>query len=117
MIPDEFVDFSTDFEVAFIIWNTGEGPSMGRTGFNITQERISIEPFEYDILRLPRSRDKVTLVFSNPYYTENCSMGIVKGILHSKEEGYELDPQEIIWTLSFDLDFYPERLMKRWKKT
>ncbi len=115
MIPEEFVDFSAGFEIGFIVWIEDRKPTMLRTDVIITPEKIILKPREYDPLRLPRKGQKVTLAFSNPYYTEKCKMGIVKGLLHMVGGVFELEPKEITWTFDFDLDTYPERLARRWR--
>jgi len=115
MMPEEFVDFSQRFEVGFLAWIINAKPTMGRTDFTITREKIRIEPQEYDPLRLPSTGSKVTLIFANPYYTERCEMGIVKGTLKRDSAGLEIEPLDITWSLAFDLERHPDRIVKRWK--
>jgi hypothetical protein len=44
-------------------------------------------------------------------------MGIVKGKLKKNGAGgLEIEAHNITWTNSFDLDEYPERLVRRWKR-
>lgn len=115
MIPEEFVAFSADFEAGFLVWIEDKKPTMLRTDFIITSKRIVLKTEEYDPLRLPKKNQNVTLVFSNPYYTEKCKMGIVKGVLYKINGGFEVEPKDITWTFDFDLNTYPESLSKRWK--
>lgn len=89
---------------------------MELTDFRVNPERVVIDPREYDPFRLPHPGEKVTLVFANPFYTDRCEMGIVKGIFLKERDRYFIEPYHITWTLSFDVDEYPERLVKRWKR-
>lgn len=116
MIPEEFVEFSAGFEVGFLAWISDGKPTMERTDFLISQEKIVVEPKEYDPLRLPAEGTKVALIFANPWYAERCEMGIVKGILIKEGNRLEIDAYDITWTFSFNIDRYPEKLVKRWKK-
>jgi hypothetical protein len=43
-------------------------------------------------------------------------MGMVRGDLKLEGDKWKIDPLEITWTLAFDVDRYPERIVKRWKK-
>jgi hypothetical protein len=116
MIPEEFAKFSKKFEVGFLYWIEDERPTMIRTEFQITTDKVLVEPIESEFLQSPEVSETATLLFANPYYTERCEMGIVKGKLKMHgEDGLEIEAHDITWTFSFDLDEYPERLVRRWK--
>ncbi len=117
MLPKDFLEFSKKFEVGFLSWIEEDKPSMIRADFKITGGRINITPKKSSLIKAAAPGSKVTLLFANPYYTERCEMGLVKGKL--KEDGtggLEIEAHDITWTFGFDLDEYPERLVKRWKR-
>jgi hypothetical protein len=116
MLPEEFVEFSNRFEIGFLTWIRDEKPTMERTYFLISTKKISVKPLEYDPFRIPPIGSKVTLIFANPWYAEKCEMGMVRGDLKLEGDKWKIDPLEITWTLAFDVDRYPERIVKRWKK-
>jgi hypothetical protein len=117
MIPEEFVKFSERFEVGFLVWIVEDKPTMKLFNFLISREKILVEPKEYDPLRLPPIGSRVTLIFANPWYTEMCEMGIIKGVLGREGETNIIEPHAITWSLSFDVNRYPERIVKRWSDT
>jgi hypothetical protein len=112
----EFVNFSAGFEIGFLVWVSNGKPTMERTSFSISADRILLEPKEYDPLRLPGAGERVSLVFANPMYTERCEMGIVRGAFLRRPGSLEIEPHEVIWALSFDVAHYPDRIVKRWKR-
>jgi hypothetical protein len=114
MIPEEFVAFSSGFEVGFLVWIKDDRPTMVKTDFAISKDDIRLDPGEYDPLRLPIPGSRVTLIFANPLYTERCEMGIIKGALKGVIGSLEIEPHDITWTLSFDVNKYPDRLVRRW---
>jgi hypothetical protein len=116
MIPEEFVEFSLRFETGFLAWIIDNKPTMQRTDFSISKDNVIIEPTEYDTLRLPGEGEKVTLIFANQWYTERCEMGVVSGVLEREGQTLKLEPHKITWSLSFDINEYPEKIVKRWRK-
>ncbi len=116
MIPEEFVDFSKGFEVGFLVWIKDGRPTMKRSDFRVSSDKVVVEPYEYDPLRLPMKGEKVTLIFANPLYTERCEMGIIKGNFRKGTDTLEILPVDITWTLAFDIDTYPERILRRWRR-
>ncbi|RMF89854.1 MAG: hypothetical protein D6733_05380 [Methanobacteriota archaeon] len=116
MLPVEFAEFSRRFEVGFLVWIKDEAPTMRRCDFHITTEKIGITPMEYDPLRLPQAGSKVALVFANPWYTERCEMGVVRGVLQGEMDSLEIEPWEIIWSVAWDVEHYPERIIRRWRR-
>ncbi len=116
MIPEEFVEFSKRFEVGFLVWINSNGPTMGRTDFFIDSMKVKVEPTEYDPLRLPAPGSKVSLIFANEWYTNRCEMGLIKGILTADGSDKVIQPLDITWSLSFDVDKYPDRIVKSWRR-
>jgi hypothetical protein len=117
MIPEEFAEFSKKFEVGFLYWIEDGKPTMIRAGFQITAGTVLVEPCESELLRSPEVGVKTTLLFANPYYAERCEMGIVKGRLKEDgADGLEIEAHDVTWTYSFDLDQYPDRLLRRWRR-
>lgn len=117
MIPEEFAEFSKKFDVGFLFWIEDEKPTMIRTGFQITKDMVLVKPSESELVSAPGVGMNATLLFANPHYTERCEMGIVKGKLkEDKTGGLEIESHDITWTTSFDLDKYPKRLVRRWRR-
>jgi hypothetical protein len=115
MIPEEFIKFSERFEVGFLVWIVDDKPTMELSDFLISREKILVEPKEYDPLRLPPIGSRVTLIFANPWYTERCEMGVVKGALVREGESLVIEPHDITWSLSFEVNRYPDKIVKRWR--
>ena len=118
MVPEDFLEFSKKFESGFLYWIEDDRPLMIRADFQNTGEKIDVTPRKSSFIKAPAPGFSVTLLFANPFYTERCEMGIVKGELKAggEEGSLEIVAHDIMWTFSFDLDEYPERLVRRWRR-
>jgi|GEM_PF-5496971 len=116
MFPVEFTKFSKKFEVGFLYWIENDTPTMIQTDFQITTDKITVKPFESKYFQSPDAGVKTTLLFANHHYTEQCEMGIVKGVLVKHGDTLEIEPHDITWTFSFDVNEYPKRLARRWRR-
>ncbi|MFV2040820.1 MAG: hypothetical protein ACC644_02405 [Candidatus Hydrothermarchaeales archaeon] len=118
MLPEDFLEFSKKFEGGFLYWIEDDKPLMIRADFQITGEKVDVTPRESNFIKAPAPGLPATLLFANPFYTERCEMGVVKGELKAGggKGRLEIVAHDITWTLSFDLNEYPERLVRRWRR-
>jgi len=116
MIPKDFIGFSQDFEVGFLSWIDNGRPSMARCEFKVSKENITLKPFFPSSETQPLNGSKITLTFSNHLYAEKCKMGIISGQLNISGNSFWLDPFKVLLTFDFDLETYPDRLVKTWQQ-
>ncbi|MEE8168612.1 MAG: hypothetical protein V3T58_07050 [Candidatus Hydrothermarchaeales archaeon] len=111
MLPEDFVDYSKKFEVGFLASVNGSKPNIDIVDFEVSKDSIKITGEN-----LPEGG--VCLVFANEWFSEKSEMAQVQGVLAKKLEGdgYELAPNKIFWTFSFDVEEYPEKIVRRWNR-
>jgi hypothetical protein len=118
MLPEAFLEFSKKFETGFLYWIEDDRPLMILADFKTTGKTVNVTPKESSFIKAPTPGFSATLLFANPFYTERCEMGIVKGELKAGGEdgSLEIVAHDITWTFSFDVNDYPERLVRRWRR-
>lgn len=109
MLPREFIQYSRDFDLGFLVTLEEGAPSIEIVAFEVHQEYILI-----------KSRRKTTgkgcLVLANEHYSENSRMAQVTGELIMDEKKYKLIPYKAYWTYPFSLDSYPDKIVRRWRR-
>ncbi|MFQ6136510.1 MAG: hypothetical protein ACE5PM_04960 [Candidatus Hydrothermarchaeales archaeon] len=107
MIPEDFVEYSKRFNVGFLTLLHGDNPHIRIVNFKVSKDTITVDDGD-----LPEG--EVALVFANELYSERSEMAQVVGNLRKDHDQYELTPDKIFWTLSFDINVYPDEIIKRW---
>ena len=110
MLPEDFLAYARRFEVGFLTTVMDEKPDIRIVSFEVKGDRIIVTDGD-----LPEG--DVSLVFANTEYAEKAEMAQIQGVLKKdNERGYELVPDNVFWTLPFDLDNKPDTIIKRWRR-
>ncbi len=110
MLPSDFLDYARRYEIGFLTTVKDEKPDIKIVSFEVKDNRIIVSDGD-----LPEG--DVSLVFANTEYAEKAEMAQIQGVLKKDTEGdYELVPDNVFWTIPFDLDNKPDTIIKRWRR-
>ncbi len=110
MLPPDFVEYAKKFEVGFLGTIGEGGPSIKLVRFEINESGVIVRGEGL-------SGGRACLAFANEEYVWKSENASVNGRLEKINEGeFLLVPERAVWTVSFDISKWPERIVRKWRK-